>query len=279
MAPVPVASSTALLVLNNQLGFRDNSVFGPDSSTPNYGANIAALLSAFRETSSKLSEGSRPLVIHVQYRPVWTDHPLHESKHGPFGQNAEEVRAIDFLEFAAPRKWTPEGFELVYSIDEVRRPKHKDAPALPDEIIMSTHGHNPFINSPLESILNKRGIKTLLVCGMQTDVSVSSVVRTAQNLALTGKFGGRGNMADASLGERWTDGASVFVEAKEDAPEGERGEDGLAVEMARIILIQDATRSFGKGGLDAETVQRVHVESLKEFAEVWNTSDVLAAFQ
>ncbi|ORY25865.1 Isochorismatase hydrolase [Rhizoclosmatium globosum] len=235
MAPVPVASSTALLVLNNQLGFRDNSVFGPDRSTPNYGANIAALLSAFRETSSKLSEGSRPLVIHVQYRPVWTDHPLHESKLGPFGQNAEE---------------------LVYSIDEVRRPKHKDAPALPDEIIMSTHGHNPFINSPLESILNKRGIKTLLVCGMQTDVSVSSVVRTAQNLALTGKFGGRGNMADAK-----------------------RGEDGLAVEMARIILIQDATRSFGKGGLDAETVQRVHVESLKEFAEVWNTSDVLAAFQ
>ncbi|KAI7832442.1 Isochorismatase-like protein [Gamsiella multidivaricata] len=239
-------STTALLLIDNQLGFRDVTAWGTGASNPDFEKNVTALIAAFRDACAEKPEGQRPLIIHVQYRPVWTDHPLHVSKTPP---------------------------------PVLAEPK-KDAASLPppDEIIMTSHGHSVFINTPLESILKKRGIKTLLIAGMATDLAVSTAVRTAQNLALTGKWGGRGNMADAAASARWTDGTSVFVEAQEDAPEDERGEDGLAVEMARIILIGDATRAFGKAGVAAQTVHSVHVESLRDFAEVRSTAEVIGAF-
>ncbi|KAH7028222.1 Isochorismatase-like protein [Linnemannia elongata] len=236
-------STTALLLIDNQLGFRDVAAWGIGASNLEFEKNVTALIAAFRDACVEKPEGQRPLIIHVQYRPVWTDHPLHTPPPAP----------VD--------------------------PKKDATPSPPaDEIIMTSHGHSVFINTPLESILKKRGIKTLLIAGMATDLAVSTAVRTAQNLALTGKWGGRGNMADAAASARWTDGTSVFVEAQEDAPEDERGEDGLAVEMGRIILIEDATRAFGKAGVDAQTVHNVHVESLRDFAEVRSTAEVIGAF-
>ncbi|KAI9235474.1 MAG: Isochorismatase-like protein [Podila humilis] len=211
-------STTALLLIDNQLGFRDVTAWGTGASNPDFEKNVTALIAAFRDACAEKPDGQRPLIIHVQYRPVWTDHPLHVSKVGPFGANGEQ--------------------------DVAPQPP-------PDEIIMTSHGHSVFINTPLESILKKRGIKTLLIAGMATDLAVSTAVRTAQNLALTGKWGGRGNM---------------------------RGEDGLAVDMARIILIGDATRAFGKAGVDAQTIHNVHVESLRDFAEVRSTTEVIGAF-
>ncbi len=47
--------------------------------------------------------------------------------------------------------------------------------------------------------------------------------------------------------------------------------------MPRIILVADATRCFGRGSLDAETVHAVHVESLRDFAEVRTTAEVIGA--
>ena len=41
-------------------------------------------------------------------------------------------------------------------------------------------------------------------------------------------------------------------------------------------LVGDATATFEKGDWDAETVQAVHLASLKgEFAEIWSTEEVL----
>lgn len=48
-----------------------------------------------------------------------------------------------------------------------------------------------------------------------------------------------------------------------------------AVDMAKIILIGDGTRRFGKGDVDAEMVHRVHTESLNAFAKVINTATVI----
>ncbi|KAG0075789.1 hypothetical protein BGZ90_009489 [Linnemannia elongata] len=217
IAPIPPMSTTALLLIDNQLGFRDVAAWGIGASNLEFEKNVTALIAAFRDACTP--------------PPAPVD------------------------------------------------PKKDATPSPPaDEIIMTSHGHSVFINTPLESILKKRGIKTLLIAGMATDLAVSTAVRTAQNLALTGKWGGRGNMADAAASARWTDGTSVFVEAQEDAPEDERGEDGLAVEMGRIILIGDATRAFGKAGVDAQTVHNVHVESLRDFAEVRSTAEVIGAF-
>ncbi len=52
---------------------------------------------------------------------------------------------------------------------------------------------------------------------------------------------------------------------------------GVVGSRGKIALVRDATACFGKGGLDAETVQEVHLASLDgEFATVLKTCEVLA---
>ncbi|KAJ6441433.1 hypothetical protein O9K51_04983 [Purpureocillium lavendulum] len=248
--PVTAKGTTALLLIDCQLGFRNVAAWGSGTSTPDFERNVTAILAKFRTIFESKPDGERPLIIHVQHKSVWTDSPMHPGHVGPYGVHGEEKRGIDFLEFAAPRLF--------------RNGKH--------EFVV-------FINTPLEMLLNKRGIKTLLIAGMTTDVAVSTAVRMAHNLALVGKWGGKGNMEDAAESELQTDGISMFVKTPEDAKEGERGEDGYLVSMPRIVLIADATRTFGKAGVDAQTVQNVHVEGLKEFCEVRNTSEILGTLE
>jgi hypothetical protein len=70
---------------------------------------------------------------------------------------------------------------------------------------------------------------------------VSTTVRMAGNLKVTD----------------WVDG------------DGERrGGDGT-------FLVEDATAAYAKGGFDADLVHAVHAESLKEFATVIKTDDLL----
>src|SRR5690348_1693281 len=118
MAPIPVKSSTMLLLVNNQLGFRDISAFGNGVSNPHFEENTKSLLKAFRATIDSKEEGEQPAILHVQYRPVWTDHPLHVTKVGPFGPNGEEKRAVDFLEFSSLRKFGKDGVYFIEKIDE-----------------------------------------------------------------------------------------------------------------------------------------------------------------
>lgn len=287
IAPIPAKNTTALLLIDSQLGFRNVDAWGRGTSNPDFEKNVTALLEKFRGVTEARPQGERPLIIHVQHKSVWTDSPMHPSHVGAYGANGEEKRGIDFLEFAAPRILRDGKYQFVYTFDEPPPPpasgpdSQKAAPARPpqDEIIMTKHGHSVFINTPLEMLLNKKGIKTLLVAGMSTDLSVSTAVRMAHNLALVGKWGGKGNMVDAAESALWTDGAGVYVNAEEGAPEDEQGEDGHLVDMPRIILVGDATRTFGKAGAEAQTVHDVHVESLKEFAEVRGTAEVLDAFE
>jgi hypothetical protein len=142
-----------------------------------------------------------------------------------------------------------------------------------DEIIMTKHGESVFLNTPLEGLLSSRGIKTLLVAGLSLDGAVSTAVRMAQNLALIGNWGGKGNMEDEESSRLWTDGAGVFATALDDT-------NNYTVDMPRIILVEDATRTFGgafHGGVDAQTIHNVHVESLRPLAEIRCTEDIIAA--
>ncbi|KAL6898416.1 hypothetical protein GGI43DRAFT_407678 [Trichoderma evansii] len=100
---------------------------------------------------------------------------MHPSHKGPYGTDGHEKRGIDFLEFAAPRILQNGKLELVYTFDELPPPQTEEERAKmqnwppSDEILMTKHGHSAFINTLLEHLLNKRGIKTLLIAGMQTD--------------------------------------------------------------------------------------------------------------
>ncbi|KAK2595631.1 hypothetical protein QQS21_006678 [Conoideocrella luteorostrata] len=284
--PIPTSNTTALLLVDNQLGYRNPSFGTP--SNPDYESNITSILSQFRSLIDIQPEGQRPCVIHVQHKSVWTDNPMHPSHVGSYGINGEQKRGIDFLEFAAPRLIRDGELKLVHTFDEPPPPPPQTAEAAEaragqlrkptDEIIMTKHGHSPFINTPLEHLLNKRAIKTLLIAGLSTDGTVSTAVRMAHNLALVGKWGGKGNIADAPDAALWTDGKGMYVTEEDAQPlEGETAEDGYLVDMPRIVLIGDATRTFGIAGVDAAVVHAVHVESLRGFAEVRTTEEVLKA--
>jgi hypothetical protein len=114
-------------------------------------------------------------------------------------------------------------------------------------------------------------IRTLLVAGIPTDHAVSTTVRSSYDIAMDGKWGGPGYIEDTFT---WlhTDGEGVYGQKKHvfGGTQEVRQENlvDCAVEMARIILISD-------GGVDAETVHRVHVESLSALVEITNTATIL----
>ena len=114
-------------------------------------------------------------------------------------------------------------------------------PEGPDEIVISKTVNSAFIGTSLEETLRKHSIRRLYVVGLTTDHCVSTTVRMAGNLKVTD----------------WVDGNG-------DTHQGEG-----------TFLVEDATAAHAKGGFDAGLVHAVHAESLKEFAEVIKTSELL----
>lgn len=64
---------SALLIVDNQVGFLEPLSWGPERSNPLYEANLTALLSGLRALTPK------PLIIHVQHLSTddWPNSPLH----------------------------------------------------------------------------------------------------------------------------------------------------------------------------------------------------------
>lgn len=305
--PIPAWRSTALLIIHSQYGYRDAS-WGDGASNPDYEKNVSSLIAKFRSYSKTTPEDELPLIIHAQLKPIWANSPLYPEKTGPYGVNGEEKKGMDFLECSVPLIHRPEGpdepssppepaysSEPTASSDSVVSPEptctgtqaSEPAASPPpgnssrspsNEVIITCRGPNAFSNTPLESLLKRRNIRTLLIAGISTDHAVSTTVRSAYDLAMDGRWGGPGYIEDTF---KWlhTDGAGVYGQKKHVfGGNQEVSQEDLvdyAVDMARIILIGDGTRCFGKGGIDAEVVHRVHVESLNAFAEVTNTATVI----
>lgn len=288
---IPFKSSTALLLLDCQYGYRHPTAWGNGLSNPNFESNVQKLIEAFRSRAEGKPEAACGIIIHTQLRPPWSDSPMYLTHSGPYGIHGEQRRGIDWAEYATPRVNSKDGPMFLHVFDEpgwptpenpegqVRKEGIVDAKSSSPsrEIIMTKHGHGSFINTPLKSLLVDKGIRTLLVAGMTTDQVVHMTVQTAFNMALVGQWGGTGNMIDADASTRWTDGTSWYVEAKEGEAEEDPQLNGFAVNMPRIILIGDATRAFGKGNFDGTTVHDICLESLKPYAEVRNTVEVIEA--
>lgn len=183
------------------------------------------------------------------------------SRSNPFYET--EVKAL-LKAFRAAKKTSSAPLEIIHifhSSTTPGSPLHPDHPAQGiqplDFATPAADGSEPvfwksvnsaFIGTQLEPYLREKGIRQVLFAGLTTDHCVSTTVRMAANLGV--------------------------VDRRSDGMHGKE----VVVEKGRIILIDDATATFGKGGFDAETVHKVSVASLEgEFADVIEAAEVTRA--
>lgn len=117
--------------------------------------------------------------------------------------------------------------------------------------------NSAFIGTGLEAYLRSKDIRQLIIAGLTTDHCVSTTTRMAANLGIVDRYSGDGPVRLRSDGTH---------------------ENEASVEKGRIVLVGDATATFGKAGIDSETIHKISVASLDgEFADVFSTEEVLKA--
>ncbi|KAJ5958874.1 uncharacterized protein N7479_006024 [Penicillium vulpinum] len=125
------------------------------------------------------------------------------------------------------------------------------------EAVFWKNVNSSFIGTGLEVHLRENGFRQLIIAGLTTDHCVSTTVRMAANLGVVDRYLGDGPVRLRSDGTH---------------------ENDVKVEKGRIVLVEDATATFGKAGIHSETVHKVSVASLDgEFADVFTTEEVIEA--
>jgi biuret amidohydrolase len=164
-APLPLdPATTALAVIDMQRDFLEPGGFGAA-----LGNDVARLATAIAPCATALALARRAglLVIHTRegHRPDLADCPPAKWERGPPG-----------LRIGDPG---PMGRILVRG-----EPGHAIIPGLapaPGEVVLDKPGKGAFCETDLGLILRNRGIATLLVAGVTTEVCVTTTIREAND--------------------------------------------------------------------------------------------------
>ena len=158
-------SKTALLVIDIQEGFKNNSHWGPSRSNPKFESNASSLITRYRSLIKSHSTSSA--ILHIAHSSLLPDSPLHPTQPG-----------FAFQSFSAP---------------------------LEGELVITKHVNSGFIGTDLEAVLRAHfggqpGM--LFIIGLTTDHCVSTTTRMAGNLKVCdGEDGTKGEVfliADAT---------------------------------------------------------------------------------
>lgn len=140
---------SALVLIDNQAGFKHPTHWGSARSNPSYEANAAALLNAFRTARQRASSTTTPIyIVHVFHSSLSPASPLHPSNTG--------IQPLDFAVPAADGS-EPVSWKCVNS---------------------------SFIGTGLEAFLREKGVRQVFFAGLTTDHCVSTTTRMAANLGV-----------------------------------------------------------------------------------------------
>ncbi|CRG83301.1 hypothetical protein PISL3812_00652 [Talaromyces islandicus] len=213
---------------------------------------------------------AQPTALVLIDNQVAFNHPTHW---GPARSNASFETNVGALlgAFRSARQRFPNLIHIIHIFHSSIEPGsalHPDADALQpfDFAVPAADGSEPvmwkcvnssFVGTDLEAYLRQHGVRQVFFAGLTTDHCVSTTTRMAKNLGVVDVLPG---------------GKPVRINADGSHPEDTN------IDLGRIVLVADATATFSKGGIDAETVHAVSVASLEgEFADVFATQDVVEA--
>ncbi|MDO9710606.1 cysteine hydrolase family protein [Paracraurococcus lichenis] len=157
-------ASTALLIIDMQRDFLEPGGFGES-----LGNDVSRLAAAIAPCQAVLATARAAglLVIHTRegHRPDLTDCPPAKWERGLPGRRIGDPGPMGRILIRGEA-----GHDIVPAL----------APA-PGEVVLDKPGKGAFCETDLDLILRNRGIRTLLVCGVTTEVCVNTTVREAND--------------------------------------------------------------------------------------------------
>ena len=157
---------TALLVIDMQRDF-----LLPEGYAAQAGLNIAPLIAAIRPIGKLLAVGrvSGLLIVHTRegHLPDLSDCPPYKLE--------RSRRANAAIGSKGPLGRLLVRGEVGHDFVDALRPLER-------EIVIDKPGYSAFAHTMLQQVLTKRGIETLIITGVTTEVCVSSTLRTAVDL-------------------------------------------------------------------------------------------------
>lgn len=159
-------AKTALLVIDMQRDF-----LLPEGYAAQAGLDIAPLVATIRPIGKLLSVGRAAglLIVHTRegHLPDLSDCPPYKLE--------RSRRANAEIGSKGPLGRLLVRGEVGHDFVDVLRPLEK-------EIVIDKPGYSAFPHTTLQQVLTKRGIETLIITGVTTEVCVSSTLRTAVDL-------------------------------------------------------------------------------------------------